>query len=88
MSGLLSHGRYNRHRCGTTANDHDFFISIIELLWPFLWIWATLWRDDRGWGFNHLQQEHDELAAKVADLTATVDSLQAQLNTNNNQGKN
>ncbi|MDQ9091723.1 DUF3302 domain-containing protein [Pseudoalteromonas haloplanktis] len=59
----------------------------LHVLWPFLWIWATLWRDDRGWGFNHLQQEHDELATKVANLTATVEALQSQLRTKNNEEK-
>lgn len=23
----------------------------LHLIWPFLWIWATLYREDRGWGF-------------------------------------
>lgn len=22
----------------------------LHILWPLLWIWATLWREDRGWG--------------------------------------
>jgi hypothetical protein len=24
----------------------------LHVLWPFLWIWATLYREDRGWGFS------------------------------------
>ena len=24
----------------------------IGAIWPFLWIWATLYRVDRGWGFD------------------------------------
>ena len=24
----------------------------LHVLWPFLWIWATLYREDRGWGFT------------------------------------
>ena len=29
------------------------WISLFTLhaIWPFLWIWATLYREDRGWGF-------------------------------------
>ena len=23
----------------------------LHVLWPFLWIWATLYREERGWGF-------------------------------------
>ncbi len=25
----------------------------LHVLWPFLWIWAMLYRPDRGWGFQH-----------------------------------
>ena len=30
------------------------WISLFTLhaIWPFLWIWATLYREDRGWGFS------------------------------------
>lgn len=24
----------------------------LHVLWPFLWIWATLYREDRGWGIQ------------------------------------
>lgn len=35
----------------------------LHVLWPFLWIWATLYRPDRGWGFSQrLQKDEDELA--------------------------
>ena len=23
----------------------------LHIIWPFLWVWATLYREDRGWGF-------------------------------------
>ncbi|MEA3411490.1 MAG: DUF3302 domain-containing protein [Pseudomonadota bacterium] len=23
----------------------------LHVIWPFLWVWATLYREDRGWGF-------------------------------------
>ena len=31
------------------------WVSLFTLhaLWPFLWIWATLYREDRGWGISH-----------------------------------
>ena len=30
------------------------WVSLFTLhaLWPFLWIWATLYREDRGWGIR------------------------------------
>ena len=39
----------------------------LHVLWPFLWIWATLYREDRGWGFE------------VGDESENGESLQAQL---------
>lgn len=54
----------------------------LHVLWPFLWIWATLYRKDRGWGFVNsdgepesegeavleLQQQMKELRKEVAEL--------------------
>ena len=50
----------------------------LHVLWPFLWIWATLYREDRGWGFSDgkslnehdaaLQKQVDELEARLAVL--------------------
>lgn len=48
----------------------------LHVLWPFLWIWATLYREDRGWGFsNQLKADEDRLAAleqQVAELKAAL----------------
>jgi hypothetical protein len=27
-------------------------LFLMHTIWPFLWIWATLYRPDRGWGLN------------------------------------
>ncbi len=29
----------------------------LHVLWPFLWIWATLYRPERGWGFQQVQAQ-------------------------------
>lgn len=66
----------------------------LHVLWPFLWIWAMLYRQDRGWGFsdgkspqNHvegLEQQVRELQQRVAQLEAatppvvTADTPEAQ----------
>jgi hypothetical protein len=48
------------------------------VLWPFLWIWATLYRPDRGWGFSQrLEKDEDEITALKQELAA----LQARMNT-------
>ncbi|SUB90865.1 DUF3302 domain-containing protein [Photobacterium damselae] len=47
----------------------------LHVLWPFLWIWATLWRDDRGWGFNKIQSEQNELHHELTHLTEQLEKL-------------
>jgi hypothetical protein len=31
----------------------------LHVIWPFLWIWATMYRPDKGWGFNLEKTEND-----------------------------
>jgi hypothetical protein len=46
----------------------------LHIIWPFLWIWATLYQPERGWGMqNHVappgaQPNIDALSQRVADL--------------------
>ncbi len=50
----------------------------LHVLWPFLWIWATLYREDRGWGFSdgpsstnyvkELEKQLDDLSERLAVL--------------------
>ncbi|MDE1222188.1 DUF3302 domain-containing protein [Vibrio aestuarianus] len=70
------------------------WVSLFTLhtIWPFLWIWATLWRKDRGWGFAKLQEEQhdihhrvDELINKISKLNEEVNTLKAQQNLNQAQ---
>ncbi|MCU7935513.1 MAG: DUF3302 domain-containing protein [Candidatus Thiodiazotropha sp. (ex Dulcina madagascariensis)] len=67
------------------------WISLFTLhtIWPFLWIWSTLYREDRGWGFkkdsepdskamadgriNALQEKIDALSSQVKVLKAAFD---------------
>ncbi|MEL6766822.1 MAG: DUF3302 domain-containing protein [Pseudomonadota bacterium] len=58
------------------------WISLLTLhvIWPFLWIWATLYREERGYGFSAQDREtltgdHDRVAA----LEARVAALEAAL---------
>jgi len=57
------------------------WISLFTLhaIWPFLWIWATLYREDRGWGFANdgSQSENSELASKLASLNERINELEA-----------
>jgi hypothetical protein len=47
----------------------------LHVIWPFLWIWAMLYRSDRGWGFTeqgravvHLNAELGQLEERLARL--------------------
>lgn len=57
------------------------WVSLFTLhaLWPFLWIWAMLYREDRGWGLSggvsktplsDLERQVQELQQRVAQLEA------------------
>ncbi len=41
----------------------------LHVLWPFLWIWATLYREDRGWGF--VNKSNSDANTNTDDNTAT-----------------
>ncbi len=51
----------------------------LHVLWPLLWIWATLWRSDRGWGFHKLQEEQHDIHVRVDQLTEQVATLKAEI---------
>ena len=54
------------------------WVSLFTLhaIWPFLWIWATLYRKDRGWGFK--QGQGDELTLELAALSERVEQLEQE----------
>ena len=51
----------------------------LHVLWPFLWIWATLWREDRGWGFVQLQDEQRDIQHRMQQLSERIHELEKQL---------
>jgi len=65
----------------------------LHLIWPFLWIWATLYQPERGWGFqprqatpkppNQLEQLQQQLNAQqqaINNLSQQLDQLQQTQN--------
>lgn len=51
----------------------------LHLIWPFLWIWATLYRPDRGWGFGAEQAQPGQLKqlqAQLAELQRRLEALE------------
>jgi len=57
------------------------WVSLFTLhaIWPFLWIWATIYRPERGWGFSQQQQQQDH--SQLAALELRISQLEQQLNT-------
>ncbi|HIE3044651.1 DUF3302 domain-containing protein [Klebsiella sp. K796] len=57
------------------------WISLFTLhaIWPFLWIWATLYRPDRGWGMASQTEDslqRKELEHRIALLEAALKNSQ------------
>ena len=52
------------------------WVSLLTLhvIWPFLWIWATLYRPDRGWGLSENKTSLEVLEQRVAALEAQLNS--------------
>jgi len=47
----------------------------LHVLWPFLWIWATLYKEDRGWGFG----DGESPVERVSELTEQIAVLNVRL---------
>ncbi len=69
------------------------WISLFTLgaIWPFLWIWATLYKEDIGWGFQsgsykdlkpgtakNLQSEVDELKTELSVIKQLLNQQQSK----------
>ncbi|MBC5831879.1 DUF3302 domain-containing protein [Vibrio metschnikovii] len=75
----IAKGRNHPHQDAIHVSG---WVSLFTLhaLWPFLWIWATLWREDRGWGFTKLQKEQNDLHHHIDNLHQKIDALSYELN--------
>ncbi len=52
----------------------------LHVIWPFLWIWAFLYKPDQGWGFETVSikdspEKQDEIKALKERLTALEEKL-------------
>lgn len=78
-----------RHHPHADAIHVAGWVSLFTLhvLWPFLWIWATLYRPDRGWGMQTTQQPRDEtLYLRVAELERQLKKHKKDADSDNNYG--
>ena len=55
----------------------------LHVLWPFLWIWAMVYRPERGWGFATRHGESDTAAKtnpdELDDLRRRISELEKTL---------
>src|SRR6478672_7583840 len=74
----IAHKRDHPHQDAIHAAG---WVSLFTLhaLWPFLWIWAMLYRSERGWGFSHGTAQAGEAtySDKLDDLLRRVQELEA-----------
>ena len=66
------------------AIHYGGWLSLFTLhaIWPFLWIWATLYRPETGYGFEKSADGSTEkMQNTLAELKETVSELRAQVNT-------
>ena len=56
------------------------WVSLMTLhtIWPFLWIWATIYRPDRGYGFSTAGANTSELGVQMAALEARLAALEGK----------
>ena len=74
----IAHRRGHPHQDAIHAAG---WVSLFTLhaLWPFLWIWAMLYRPERGWGFHHDTAEAGDATSsdRLDDLLRRVQELEA-----------
>jgi len=51
----------------------------LHVLWPFLWIWAMLYREDRGWGFSNTNNTNSNKTPETIDLIKRIEILEQQM---------
>ena len=54
------------------------WVSLFTLhaIWPFLWIWAMLYHEDRGWGIDTSGDSSDRLGERLEAIEARLDELE------------
>lgn len=55
------------------------WVSLFTLhaLWPFLWIWAMLYREDRGWGMETTGGSDESLGQRLEAIEARLAELES-----------
>ena len=59
-------------------------LFLMHTIWPFLWIWATLYKPDVGWGMETIKvdrspKDDKKQAAEIASLKQRIAKLEKML---------
>lgn len=59
------------------------WVSLFTLhaIWPLLWIWATLYRPERGWGMAHSADPNAGMQQRIMQLENELKRMQEQQTT-------
>lgn len=49
----------------------------LHVIWPFLWIWATLWHKENGWGNGNHQKDATALSS-LGEMSKLLPELEKQ----------
>ena len=49
----------------------------LHAIWPFLWIWATIYHADRGYGFSNSNQASQQILDRMTALEERLAELEA-----------
>jgi Protein of unknown function (DUF3302) len=77
----IAHARHHPHEDAIHAAGW-ISLFMLHVLWPFLWIWAMMYRPDRGWGFAHKPGEPTspkEAVAELEELEHRLTEVEARL---------
>lgn len=54
-------------------------LFLMHTIWPFLWIWATLYKPERGWGIAEAKNESSSaLVIQINQLEKRITELEEQ----------
>ena len=71
-------------------------LFLLHALWPFLWIWATMYRPDRGWGLMNADErkevkdalvgsEEKAISKELAEVKSRLALLEKKVNLKTNK---
>jgi hypothetical protein len=54
------------------------WVSLLTLhvIWPFLWIWSMLYKQEQGWGMNGAQPADNEVFKQIESLQLRIEKLE------------